>query len=238
MTTSTLPAPELRWDDDALVARFANGLMVSVQASDGSPLRDTEAIWRIAAACVPAGARGLRVNGVADVAAVRAHTPLPVIGILKTPGARRNMITLDPADAARLAAAGADVVAVDATREARADVAAAVRACAQAAERPVMADVSTFAEGIEAWEAGALLVGTTLSGYTPETAAHDGEPDIGLVARLAAEGVRVVAEGRYRTAEHVRAALDAGAHCVVVGGAISDPGAITARLVAATEGRR
>jgi N-acylglucosamine-6-phosphate 2-epimerase len=43
----------------------------------------------------------------------------------------------------------------------------------------------------------------------------------------------VVAEGRIATPEQARAALDAGAWAVVVGGAITRPQLITARFVAA-----
>jgi N-acylglucosamine-6-phosphate 2-epimerase len=91
-----------------------------------------------------------------------------------------------------------------------------------------MADVSTLAEGVAAAGAGADLIATTLSGYTPDSAAADG-PDLALVRDLAAglPGVPVVAEGRYHRPDQVRAALDAGATAVVVGTAITDPVWIT-----------
>ncbi len=91
-----------------------------------------------------------------------------------------------------------------------------------------MADVSTFDEGMAAWDAGATFVGTTLSGYTPYSPQHSG-PDLDLVARLAARGVRVLAEGRFQAPTDVAAAFEVGAHAVVVGGAITDPIAITRR---------
>jgi N-acylglucosamine-6-phosphate 2-epimerase len=47
----------------------------------------------------------------------------------------------------------------------------------------------------------------------------------------------VVAEGRIRTTEDVRAVFDAGAYAVVVGHAITDPTDITARLVSAIPAR-
>jgi N-acylglucosamine-6-phosphate 2-epimerase len=93
-----------------------------------------------------------------------------------------------------------------------------------------MADVDDFAAGVAAREAGADLVATTLAGYTggavPEI------PDLGLVAALADElDCPVVAEGRYWHPCQVRAALDAGAYAVVVGTAVTNPMAITERLV-------
>jgi N-acylglucosamine-6-phosphate 2-epimerase len=102
---------------------------------------------------------------------------------------------------------------------------------------PVMADVSTLDEGLRAAEGGATFVGTTLSGYTPYTQRLDQGPDVELVGALAASGIRVVAEGRYASPADVRRAFDAGAFAVVVGGAITDPVAITRRFVAATRKR-
>jgi N-acylglucosamine-6-phosphate 2-epimerase len=48
--------------------------------------------------------------------------------------------------------------------------------------------------------------------------------------------VPVVAEGRITTPGEARAALDAGAWAVVVGGAITRPQLITARFAAALRG--
>ena len=45
----------------------------------------------------------------------------------------------------------------------------------------------------------------------------------------------VIAEGRFATPELFAAALAAGAHAVVVGGAITDPGQITRRFLAARD---
>ncbi|MEV4176804.1 hypothetical protein [Nonomuraea sp. NPDC049709] len=69
--------------------------------------------------------------------------------------------------------------------------------------------------------------------------AVDGEPvgvaisPVERVGALTSRGVRVIAEGRYRTEDHVRQAFAAGAWAVVVGGAITDPVSITRRLAAA-----
>jgi putative N-acetylmannosamine-6-phosphate epimerase len=100
-----------------------------------------------------------------------------------------------------------------------------------------MADVSTLEEGIAAAAAGAAWVGTTLSGYTPDTASDDGGgPDFGLVAALAAEiPGAVIAEGRIWTPEEAAEAMRLGAHAVVVGTAITRPVEIVRRFVAALE---
>jgi putative N-acetylmannosamine-6-phosphate epimerase len=106
-------------------------------------------------------------------------------------------------------------------------------------EMPVLADVDPVEAGIAAAAAGATAVATTLSGYTEAKAASPGDepgPDLDLLRALVASvDVPVLAEGRYGTPADVRAALDAGAHAVVVGTAISDPFTLTRRFARATE---
>jgi N-acylglucosamine-6-phosphate 2-epimerase len=98
----------------------------------------------------------------------------------------------------------------------------------------VMADIDSEASALAAIEAGADVVSTTLSGYTEGSPKLDG-PDLALVQRLASLGlpVPVIAEGRIHTPEQARAALDAGAWAVVVGGAITRPQQITERFARA-----
>ncbi|MFJ3489067.1 N-acetylmannosamine-6-phosphate 2-epimerase [Leifsonia aquatica] len=219
---------------EAILATIAGGLVVSCQASSGSPMRDTPTIARLAVSALQGGAVALRINGADDVAAVRDLTEVPIIGLDKRMGPRRNIITPADEQVVGLIGAGADIVAVDATEEVAGDVAARVRsAVATAGLQPIMADISTFDEGVRSWEAGAAFVGTTLSGYTPYSRA-DPSPDIELVERLASRGIRVLAEGRFQTPTDVARAFDAGAFAVVVGGAITDPVAITRRFAAAT----
>ena len=84
-----------------------------------------------------------------------------------------------------------------------------------------MADISTLEEGQRAAALGADLVATTLSGYVEGPPPED--PDLGLTRDLVgAVSVPVVAEGRFRTAAHVREAFVHGAFAVVVGRAITD----------------
>ncbi|WP_049577554.1 N-acetylmannosamine-6-phosphate 2-epimerase [Nonomuraea sp. SBT364] len=214
-----------------MLEQIRGGLVVSCQAPDGHPLRDPGAIALLARCAELGGAAGLRINSAGDIRAVRRSATLPVIGLHKIPYAHRHLITPTLDLARDLVAAGAAMVAVDLTRESPADAAfvSAVRELV-----PVMADVSTLGEGLAAWDAGAAVVGTTLSGYTAAQLPTPDDPDLALVAALAGRGVRVVAEGRYRTGEQVRRAFEAGAWAVVVGGAITDPVAITARLTTAT----
>lgn len=211
---------------------IASGLIVSCQAPTRSPMREPSIMARVAQAAQLGGAAGLRVNGSEDVAAVADATSIPIIGLHKVPGPRRDIITPDDRLARALLDAGAHIVAVEATREALGDDLSLLDRI-RALGAPVMADVATIDEGLRAWDAGVDIVGTTLSGYTTDTTPAAEEPDLALVEALAARGVLVIAEGRYRSPAQVRAAFDAGAHAVVVGGAITDPLTTTERFAAA-----
>lgn len=183
----------------------------------------------------------MRIDGPDNVAAVRRVMALPIIGIYKITGPSPVYITPTFEAARDIARAGADIVAVQATREREgtgppfADLLARIHA---ECKIPVMADVSTLDEGVGAAAAGADLVATTMAGYTPHSRRMAG-PDLDLVRDLAARcAVPVVAEGRITTPEQATSALRAGAWAVVVGRAITMPEAITARFVEALGGRR
>jgi N-acylglucosamine-6-phosphate 2-epimerase len=219
--------------------QFCNGLIVSCQAAPGSPLYGTEPMARMAQAAVAGGAVSVRVRGVADVEAVKKVVNVPVIGLTKR-GATGVYITPYLSDAVDLERAGADVVAVDATLRPRPDSAPMeefLRKLKHVVGVPILADVDSVEAGVRAANAGADLIATTLAGYTAGDSPE--EPDFSILEALVARvSVPVIAEGRYRTEAHVRRALSLGAHAVVVGGAITDPIAITRRLVRVINGVR
>jgi N-acylglucosamine-6-phosphate 2-epimerase len=181
------------------------------------------------------GAAGVRIDGPDDIAEVRRAVAIPIIGIHKIPG---GPVYITPTFEAALdvARAGAHIVAVQATRERAGTPNPLAPLIARVHEElavPVMADVSTLDEGLEAAGAGADLVATTMSGYTPHSPKLEG-PDLTLIHELAGRvAIPVVAEGRVTTPEDARAALQAGAWAVVVGRAITMPDAITERFVKA-----
>ena len=218
---------------------FARGaLMVSCQARADNPLHGPHFMAAMARAAEQGGAAGFRANGEEDIAAIRAASRLPIIGIVKQFDARFPVyITPSLASAKIAAAAGADMIALDATPrprdgEALEDLIGRIK---RETGRPVMADIATLAEALDAQELGADCVATTLAGHTAGTQARAG-PDLALVSALvAALRIPVVAEGRYETPDHVRAALARGAYAVVVGTAITNPREITRRFAAATE---
>ncbi|BAJ26855.1 MULTISPECIES: N-acetylmannosamine-6-phosphate 2-epimerase [Kitasatospora] len=212
----------------AVLERLRGRLVVSCQAYPGEPLRDPDAMRRMALAALEGGAAGIRAQGLADLRAIRAAADVPLIGLWKD-GAAGVVITPTAAHVREVAATGAEIVALDATARPRPDGRpyAESFAAAHAAGALVMADVATFAEGLRAAEAGADVVGTTLSGYTDDSPRLPG-PDLELVARLAAAlDVPVVAEGRIHSPTQARAALEAGAFAVVVGTAITHPTSLT-----------
>lgn len=220
--------------------RLRGGLIVSCQALPGEPLFGAEIMARLAVAAQAGGAVGIRANSPVDIAAIRAVTPLPLIGLSKidVPGSH-VYITPTLADAQAVAKAGADIIALDATARPRPEggnAAGFIRLVREGTGRPVLADISTEDEALAAEAAGADFVSTTMSGYTPYSPQQEA-PDLDLVRRLAARlSIPLIAEGRIAMPEQARAALDAGAWAVVVGGAITRPQQITARFVQTIRG--
>jgi len=180
----------------------------------------------------------VRLNSPQDIRAVLKRCSLPVISLHKMPMGHRSVITPTLALAQGLVDAGADIIAIDFTHETPADLAGLADAIHQKLGRLVMAGVSTVDEGLEAWASGVDFVGTTCAGYSHDQLPTPDEPNLDLAWGLSEAGVRVVAEGRYRTQEDVTAAFSRGAWAVVVGGAITNPVAITSHLVRATPGAR
>ena len=210
-------------------------LAVSCQARAENPLHGPAFMAAMAQAAEQGGALALRANGPADIAAIRAVSRLPIIGILKRWDDRFPVyITPDFASAEAIAVAGADIIALDATARAR-DGEPLDRLIARIRDelgKPVFADCATLEDGVRAAALGASYIATTLSGYTPETEARKAlGPDIALIEALArAASVPIVAEGRFEQPEQLETAFKAGAHAVVVGTAITNPREITRRF--------
>lgn len=227
------PPPSHATDPPRALDRLRGGLVVSCQANPDSPLRDPYIISRLALAAEKGGAVGLRLQGFADVQAVRAVTPLPIIGLTKTDRDDTEVyITPTGAEGVRLAELGAQIVALDATRRPRPEPLPAMFAAVQRAGAQVMADISTLDEALTALDAGADIVGTTLSGYTPYSPQLAG-PDWALLEALRDHGLPFVAEGRINSPADAARALALGAQFVVVGSAITRPDVITGWFVQA-----
>ena len=179
-----------------------------------------------ALAALASGAKGLRIEGVRNVAAVRAATNAPIIGLIKRDLSDSPVrITPYAEDVEALAAAGADIIAFDATNRHRPVAASLLGDAIHRAGCIAMADISTLDEAREAINLGVDLIGTTLSGYTGGD--QPDEPDLELLTRAVALGHPVLAEGRIRTPAQAADAIRAGAYAVVVGSAITRPEHIT-----------
>jgi N-acylglucosamine-6-phosphate 2-epimerase len=232
-------------DTSTLVGCLRGGLIVSCQALADEPLYGAQHMAAIARAAVAGGALAIRANGTNDIAAIREAVKIPIIGLYKEdiPGFEvRITPTLQHAE--QVAQAGADMIAFDATSRIHPgglSVEEMIAAIHRQTGKPVLADISTLAEGLAAARAGADFVATTLSGYTTYSPSQAG-PDFVLLEQLATQlqrlGVPVIAEGRISTPEQAGQALALGAHAVVVGSAITRPQWITAQFAAAIQRAR
>ena len=131
--------------------------------------------------------------------------------------------------------AGADIIAFDGTQRKRPNGAnlEGIIKYIKINKRVSMADISTVEEGIKAAEMGADMLSTTLSGYTLESPLKEDGPDFELLKELVEKtDVPVVLEGRIWHPHEVDKAFELGAHCVVIGSAITRPQLITKRFVA------
>lgn len=217
----------------SVLDRLHSQLIVSVQADDGSPLRDSRIIAALACAAELGGAAGLRVRSAEDIRAVQSVSALPLIGLTKTWRDDTDVyITPTPAEAEELAGLGCAMVAFDATRRPRPHSVPELIGAIQAAGALALADVATLAEAAAALHAGADLVSTALSGYTPDSPQQEA-PDFELMQGLHAAGIPFLAEGRLKTPADAVRALELGAHAVVVGSAITRPDDVTRWFTAA-----
>ncbi|PZP28403.1 MAG: N-acetylmannosamine-6-phosphate 2-epimerase [Kocuria rhizophila] len=222
-----------------IVESLAGRLIVSVQAYPGEPMRDPRTMAQVAASAVRGGAAAVRVQGIADIHAVRSAVEVPVIGLWKD-GDTGVYITPTYQHAYAVALAGAHVVALDGTRRPRPDgltLAQTIDRLHHDTHALVMADCGSLDDALAASAAGADLVGTTLAGYTGERPKTNG-PDLELLEAMSQADIDVpiIAEGRIHTPPQASAAIAAGAHAVVVGTAIAHPTTITSWFVNAVEG--
>lgn len=208
---------------------LASGLVVSCQAWEGTPLLKPEIMAAFALSAERAGAVGVRLNSPEHVkVAKQAGLKIPAIGIDKRYYEGSEVyITPTRREAEALAAAGADIIAIDGTLRPRPqgerleDLVAFIQ---EQLKLPVMLDISTLEEARIGDQLGAALLSTTLSGYTPYTERFKTVgPDLRLISAIvAAVTCPVLGEGRFHEPAQVRRALELGAYGVVVGTALTD----------------
>ena len=204
------------------------GLIVSVQAPEGSPMRDPQVIAAMAEASLNNGAVGVRLESPEHIGAVRRRCPEAlIIGLWKRTFPDSSVyITPGWEEIQAVWAAGADVIALDATdrvRPAGALLPDLVQRAKQELGACLMADVDSLENGLRAAELGCDWVGTTLFGYTESTASLK-PPAWTLLGPLREQlpgSVMLICEGGIASAQQARQALDGGADAVVVGTAIT-----------------
>lgn len=218
----------------SILDRLHGALIVSVQARAGSALDDPHVLAAMARAAQDSGAAGVRIQGVRNLAAVRKCVDVPIVGIIKreyegfepyiTPTLREVREVLD---------CGAEIVAFDATARPRPggiEVAELVEAI-HSGGALAMADCALPEDGICAQAAGADIVATTLCGYTKETRGA-ALPALDLLRRFRDLATFVVCEGGIHTPSSAAGAVQAGAHAVVVGTAITNTEWLVSQFVA------
>ena len=224
------------------VENLKGKLIVSCQALSNEPLHSSFIMGRMALAAKEGGAFGIRANTKEDIKEIQSQVDLPIIGIVKRDYEDSDIyITPTMKEIDELMEVKPEIIAMDATISKRPGNKTLDEFFKEAKEKYpdqiLMADISDYQEGIQAWKSGIDLVSTTMSGYTDYTPRLEG-PDFELVRRLSGElPIPVIGEGRVHTPEEAVKMLDMGAWAVIVGGAITRPLEIAGRFMKAVNGR-
>lgn len=220
-----------------VLSKLKNKVVVSVQAAPDEPLYKEECIIAMMQSVVNGGAGALRVAGARDVKNAKRLFDIPVIGLTKPDKLPENWmevvyITPSLTEVGELIEAGADIIAFDGTSRPRLNSISEMITEIHAANRLAMVDIATFDEAIECQKQGVDILSTTLSGYTKETESNSDEPDFELLEKLVNNtNLPVILEGKIWEPHQVKKAFELGAHCVVIGSAITRPQLITKRFV-------
>lgn len=207
---------------------LSKGLIVSVQAPEGSPMRHPDVIAAMADASLRNGALGVRLESPEHVAAVRERCPKAlIIGLWKRSWPDSSVyITPRWHEVKAIWGAGADVVALDATdrfRPQAEELEDLVKRAKDELGAPLMADVDSVENGLRAASLGCDWVGTTLFGYT-ESTRDSRPPGLHLLKPLRAQlppETMLICEGGIASPQTARDAISEGADAVVVGTAIT-----------------
>ena len=222
-----------------IINRLKGKVVVSCQAMPSEPLYLEKCMVAMMKSVVKGGAGGLRVAGARDVKNAKHLFDVPIIGLTKPdiiPSNWQEIVYITPTlkEVIELVEAGADIIAFDGTMRERPNGAKLEELIkyVKINNRVSMADISTLEEGINAAKLGANMLSTTLSGYTQFSQNRGEGPDFELLKQLVdSTNIPVVLEGRIWEPEEVDKAFELGAHCVVIGSAITRPQLITKRFV-------
>lgn len=214
--------------------RFKGGLVVSCQATEGTPMNTPEFIAAQAMTVESAGAKAIRAQGIENVGRVVKSVGVPVIGLVKSYTSDSDVyITPTVEDVVALERVGADIVAVDATQRSRfggVSLEEFYKNVRKHTNIPLLADVDSIENALNAEALGFDAIATTLNGYTEVL--NTGLPNIDLVLQIA-KIIRVplIAEGGFANPQQVSNAITNGAWAVCVGTAITNPYLLTKYFV-------
>lgn len=228
---------------EEILKSIKGSVVISCQALPNEPLyvEEKSIMYLMARAAKMAGSPAIRTNSVRDVIAIKKETGLPVIGLIKREYEGSEVyITPTMKEVDELVDAKSDVIALDCTFSKRLNDESINDFIKSIKEKYpdviLMADISTYEEGINAYKCGVDMVGTTMNGYTPQSI-KENINNLELVKKLTKEiSIPVIAEGKVHYPHQVREMLDAGAYSVVVGGAITRPLEIAQRFINAAKG--
>ena len=219
-----------------MINSLKNKVIVSVQAMPDEPLYKEECLLAMMKSVINGGAEVLRVAGSRDVRNAKS-LGVTVIGLTKPeklPENWKEVVYITPTlkEVNELIESGADIIAFDGTSRPREcslkEMIDRIHSCG----RYAMADIATLDEAKNCADLGVDLVSTTLSGYTLESLSDSDEPDFKLLSDIVkTTNVPVILEGRIWEPDEVRKAFETGAHCVVIGSAITRPQLITKRFI-------
>ncbi|ECB9580064.1 N-acetylmannosamine-6-phosphate 2-epimerase [Listeria monocytogenes] len=222
---------------NSVMEKIKGGLVVSCQALEDEPLHSAFIMSKMALAAVQGGAVGIRANTAKDIRAIQSEVDVPIIGIYKKDYTDLDVfITPTLKEVREICETGAEIVAMDATTRKRPhnedlkDILSAIRK--EFPNTLFMADTGSIEDVYYADSLGFDLIGTTLYGYTEETANKNiSDDDFSHLKEVLKSTKRpVIAEGKIDSPSKARQVLTLGCYAVVVGGAVTRPQEITTRF--------
>lgn len=215
-------------------------IVVSSQAMPDEPLYEEICMTAMMKSVVNGGAAGLRVAGARDVRNAK-KLGVPVIGLTKPeklPHNWKEIVYITPGlkEVQGLIDADADIIAFDGTSRPHDNCSLEeIINLIHKSGKLAMADISTLEEGVNCEKLGADIISTTLAGYTLESGEPTEGPDYKLLEQLVQTVNKpVILEGRIWEPAEVKKAFELGAHCVVIGSAITRPQLIVKRFLGET----
>ena len=219
-------------DKNLILNKIKNKIIVSSQAQKNEPLYNEIAMNALIETIVVLGKTDcLRLAGARDVKNTKEKfgDSVVVIGITKPdiiPVNYKELVYITPniEDANSLIEAGADIIAFDATKRERKTSVLELINFIHSKNKMAMADIAEFNEAKGAYELGADIISTTLSGYTKNTENTPDTPDFNLLQKCVKElKCPIILEGKTKDYKDVKHAFELGAYAVVIGSMVTRP---------------